>query len=290
MSINPTPSGHDTVMLNGEALPAAEAKIPALSDGLLFGAGVFTTLRVHAGKLMFWEEHWTRLTHSAAELGLTINENEKAAKLRARLLVLTNGVREGVLKIAAFAGPDGPMELIQTRSLPYSDADYARGFRLKSFRSEGPAGGVLGRHKTLNYYAHLRAKRAAVAEGFDEAVWMHADGRLLEGATTNVFVVHNSIVCTPPLNEGILPGIARHILVSLPGQEQLIREVPISAEFLLESEEVFITNSILGVMPVSAIDGQTFDLNANPVTRAIKMAYRHAEAQALNQPDQDSLD
>ena len=256
----------------------------------MFGAGLFTTLRVHGGKLMFWDQHWARLTHSAAELGLPVGQNEKAAKLRARLLLLTNGVQEGVLKLTVMSGPDGgPIELLQTRPLPYSDADYARGFRLKSFRCEGPAGGILGRHKTLNYFAHLRAKRAARAEGFDEALWMHTDGRLLEGATTNVFVVHDSVVCTPPLAEGILPGIARKLITAIPSAEKLVREVPISAEFLLESEEVFITNSILGVMPVAAIDGHTFDLTANPVTRAVKLAYRQLEEQELAKAGQDAL-
>jgi branched-subunit amino acid aminotransferase/4-amino-4-deoxychorismate lyase len=130
-----------------------------------------------------------------------------------------------------------------------------------------PAGtrGPLAAHKTLNYFENIAAKRRAVAAGFDEPVFVDSAGRLLEGATTNIFSVTGDCVLTPPTDGRILPGVTRRRVLRHLGARA--REEPLSLQQLVEADEVFVTNALLGVMPVARVDDRVYTLIKNLVTR-----------------------
>ena len=268
---------HAQVGLNGALVEAAAARISPLSDGFQYGQGLFETVKLLGGRPVFMAEHVERLRQGAADLGLSIADGLAA---RCDSVVRANGAEDGVLKIVVFQDEGGPGELILTRDHPYPAEAFERGFGLMTI-ADGQRAGRLPSLKTLNYLKNLAGRRAARAEGFDEALFVGPDGSILEGAVTNVCVVAGEWVLTPPLDAGILPGIARSRVLRLPPAGR-IREHAVAASLLYAADEIFVTNSLLGVMPVSRIDRHDFPIDDNPVTRGLQEAFRKAELESLN--------
>lgn len=279
--MNPPPSVSKVslqVSLNAELVPAASARVSPLSDGFMYGYGVFETIKVIRGRPAFFREHVARLNRGAVELGLP---ETVQALLRERVdaLIAANHLGHGVLKIVIFQDENAAGELLTTREGLYPADTYARGFRLKSVPVAG-RDSRLTALKSMNYLANLRAKREATVAGFDEPLFVDAAGFALEGATTNVFAVSGRRVLTPALARGLLPGIARASVLALAGAHT-IAEADLSLEQLLRADEVFVTNSLLGVMPVSAIDAKIYDVTRNPITRDVQAAFAESEHASL---------
>lgn len=269
---------HANVVLNGRVVPADDARISPLGDGFMYGLGLFETIKVLAGRPAFFAEHLERLRHGAAELGLALTISNAELRSRCQRCIAANDLVDGTLKLVVYQDADTAAQLIVSRPAAYPAEAYTRGFRLKTMPDAG-RDQRLARLKTLNYLKNIRAKRAAEAAGFDEALFIDADGTLLEGAITNVFVVKDGIVHTPSLAHAILPGIARAaVLRLLPGEAA--RETALSAAHLFAADEVFVTNSLLGVMPVAGVDDRRYDLARNPVTRTVAEKFRELEAQS----------
>ncbi|HXA79961.1 MAG TPA: aminotransferase class IV [Opitutaceae bacterium] len=265
------------VILNGRLLDAGEARISPLGDGFMFGLGLFETIKVLNGRPVFFSDHFERLRRSAGELSLPFTATADELRTRCEQCVSANGLGEGSLKIVVFQDMDGPGELIATREKSYLPEHYERGFALKTFPAGQREGKLFGL-KTVNYLGNLQAKQAAVAAGCDEALFIDSAGQILEGSTSNVFVVKGGEVLTPPLDGRILPGIARSRVLQLLKNG---RECAVPSQSLSDADEVFVTNALLGVMPVSAVDQQRYDLNHNPVTKALMEAYRRLQLQSV---------
>jgi len=273
------PGSHRHVGLNGAVVDAAAARISPLGEGFLYGRGLFETIKVTGGRAAFFSDHAERLARGAAELGLAWRTPEKLLRERSAEVIAANGLTAGALKIVVFEDEAGPGELILTRENAYPPELYARGFALKAV-DDGQRAGRLPGLKTLNYLRNLCARRAVQAAEFDEVLFVGADGSVLEGAGTNVFVVAGEQVLTPPADGGILPGIARSWVLRLLPPDR-IREQPIAAPLLYAADEIFVTNSLLGVMPVSRVDEHSFDVGRNSVTRSLMETFRRAEADSV---------
>lgn len=261
------------VLLNGELLPASQAKVSALSDGFLFGHGVFETVRTHQGRPLLFAAHHARLAASCATLGL--DAPAPAAELADRVTRLLASVRmpAAAVKIVRYRELARTAELITARTLPYSAPDYLRGFRVQTFRQGGREGRLTG-NKSLNYLENLLARQTAKAAGHDEALFVTPAGLVLEGSASSLFIVKDGHAHTPPLSLGILPGIARARVLRLIGPERA-HETPVTLADLLAADEVFLTNSLMGVMPVSTLDAHKFRAHS-PETSAVRHLFTNA--------------
>lgn len=261
------------ILLNGQLLEEADAAVSPLGDGFQLGTGVFTTMRVRDGRVEFLLEHAERLSTDARATGLAPGSDLAVLKERCAACLAANDIVDGGLKVVWFAERGGETgELITPRLNNYGPAATARGFSLMTMRCGTRESRELSRHKTLNYLEHAQAKRAAVAAGFDETLWVDDSGRVLEGATTNVFAVFRDEVVTPDIGAGLLPGVARRIVLAM-HVSRPVKTAVLSERRLAEAEEIFVTNSLMGVMPVRAIDGRSYELTCNPVTREIVAAW-----------------
>jgi branched-subunit amino acid aminotransferase/4-amino-4-deoxychorismate lyase len=265
------------VILNGRLLDAGEARVSPLGDGFMFGLGLFETIKVLCGRPVFFSDHFGRLRRSADELGLPLVASADELRARCERCLSANGLDEGSLKVVVFQDTDGPGELIVTREKTYFPEHYERGFALKTFSGGQRAGKLFGL-KTVNYLGNLQAKQAAKAAGCDEALFIDFAGLILEGATSNVFVVKGGEVLTPPLDGRILPGVARSRVLQLLKNG---REGAIPSGLFPDADEVFVTNALLGVMPVAAVDQQRYDLNHNPITKSLMETYRKLQLQSV---------
>jgi branched-subunit amino acid aminotransferase/4-amino-4-deoxychorismate lyase len=273
-------SSPSQVLLDNALLPAASATVPATSEGFLYGHGVFETLKVLDGRPAWTAQHHARLSASAHTLDLAYTVDLPSFRERLQRVITANAMTHGSAKVVLFNNGDTTGELITTKPNPYPAEAYARGFGLKTVFT-GERTGVLTAYKTLNYLANIRAKRAALAAGFDEALFITPAGIVIEGATTNIFAVRDGLVFTPPLASGPLPGIARAEVLALLGPARF-RETLLTTSDLHHASELFVTNALLGIMPVSRLDDRAFNLDHAPVTHSLLSAYRLRETVSLS--------
>jgi branched-subunit amino acid aminotransferase/4-amino-4-deoxychorismate lyase len=264
------------ILLNGKRVDEATAAISPLTPGFQFGVGAFTTMRVRGGRVEFLELHRERLTADAGWLGLAPVANGDTLRARCEVCIEANGIADGGLKIIWFADEGGRTSEIICPRAPTHRAEISRtGMRLKVLSCGSRATSDLARHKTLNYLEHLRGKRAAAAAGFDDGFWVTDAGVVLEGTTCSLFAVVDGRIVTPALRDGVLPGVARRVVMSLGGLIPVSEEA-LTLEKLKLAEEVFATNALLGVVPVGCIDAQAFPITTDGVTRSVQTAFERA--------------
>ena len=272
------------ILLNGELMAESAAVILPLSDGFMTGRGVFTTLRVRAGRAEFFAEHAGRLMRDAQAIGLGEARLSGTLRERCERCLAANEPALNGVTIVWFADVGGGVgELIVPRPHAYGPAMMERGVSLMTVSGGAGAARELSRHKTLNYLAHARAKRGAMDAGFDEALWVAESGEVLEGATTNVFAVIAGEVLTPPVAAGILPGIVRGVVLRLRASLG-VREGVLTCEGLAAADEVFVTNSLMGVVPVNRWDERRYDVTAGGVTRELAGAFEREACSVSSQP------
>lgn len=230
-----------------------------LDEGYQFGLGVFETISVEKGRPLFLSQHLERLYHSLKELGIQGGVTEEEVM---KYLSSKTGERYA-LKIMV----SEKNCIFTTRSNPYTPEKIAKGFQLaysKVYRNETSP---LVCHKTMNYGDCILEKRRSASLGADELILKNSRGEICEGTTTNVFFVRDGQIYTPGVSCGLLPGVLRRfIMESFPVSECILKE-----EDVLQMEECFVTNSLMGVMPVTRLEEKTF--SPGRVTRICLEAY-----------------
>lgn len=266
----------------GRVTAADEARVAATDRGLLYGDGVFETLRAYGGEPFRLAAHVKRLLAGAAALRITppcgpdelaeaVRETLRAGDLREAYLriTLTRGVGGAPGELTA-SGP--PTLLIHARPYAGYPAElYERGMRAMFARARRNETSPLARIKSLNYLDNCLARAQAADEGLDEAVMLNTRGRVAEATAANLFIVRAGRVVTPPVSDGILPGITREVVIEL---------VPVAQESFgpvefWSAQEAFLTNSLMEIMPLVALRArQIGDGRPGPVTRDLHDRYR----------------
>jgi len=247
--------------INGRIVRGAEAVLSIFDRGARDGEGLFETLRVQRAEPLHWELHMERLVLSAAELGFPVPEAPERLREGLAELLKAEGLDDAVARITVTRGVPGGRP---TRTGAWIDVERHGARRWKGIGRGGARvifskrpfhPGALGRYKTTSRLAFSLAREEARAAGADETVLCREDGEALEGATSNLFVVADGEIRTPPLACGILPGIVRAWVLStscLLGLEA--READIARASLADAREIFLTNSVQGVVPVATVD------------------------------------
>lgn len=247
------------ICLNGEFIPAGEAAVSAVDQGVLYGAGLFETIRVAGKKPLLMDRHLGRLFASAGELGLEIPFSQDQIGDMACRTAEKNGLDSGGLRLTLTAGGafSKPALFITARTLRYCHDHYRNGMRAEFATIKRNQYSPLTRHKTLNYYENILARREALAAGWDEAIFLNTSGHLVEGTVSNIFLVHRGKVVTPNPESGLLPGITRQRVIEVCSFIQVpVEERIVAPSELFRAEECFITNSLMGVMPLVGVGGK----------------------------------
>lgn len=219
-------------------------------EGYYFGFGAFETVAVEAGRPVLLKEHYARLLRAMAFFHIKISMDELEEKVGNALAAPEMKIGRRVLKIAA----SEKNLLVTARKNAYSERDYERGFKTDFSLVRRNETSPLTYHKTLNYGDCLLEKRLAHSRGIDEPIFLNTKGAVAEGATTNVFFVKDHKIYTPPVSSGILPGIMRAYIC----ESNQVQEMELYPQELTQFEEMFLTNSLLGVMPVASLGGHRF--------------------------------
>ena len=272
----------------GEAIvPAHEARVPILDHGFLFGDSVYEVVRTANGRPFMLQEHLDRLRRSAALIYLEVPWSDEEIGKRLRALGDALRFADCYFRIIATRGP-GPISLLPNGCerpglyligadlLRYPKRMYDEGCRVavvRRLRNDPRA--LDPRAKTGNYLNNMLGLIEARRAGADDALFLNAEGHLTEATTSNAWVVENGRVLTPPLAEGLLQGITREwMLARLPAAGIPVEEAVIDLDRLLRADEVFLSGTVKGIMPVTPIDGQAVgDGRPGPIARRAMELY-----------------
>ena len=270
------------VWLNGAIVPESVACVSVRDHGLLVGDGVFESVRITAGQAFAVGRHLARLARSAAALGLELPGTGELREAVGAVLAAT-GIVEGRLRITATSGrggfssarPSGPATVVVAaeESPPWSP--HVAVITVPWPRNErGAVAGV----KTISYAENVRALQRAHAAGAGEAIFANTRGELCEGTGTNVFLVLEGRLLTPPLSAGCLAGVTRDLALEITDATE--QTVPLAA--LAEAQEAFLTSTTRNVHPISAVDGAPLPACPGPATSGAQQAFADLMAETLD--------
>ncbi len=259
------------VWMNGSMLGAEAAMVPATDHGLLLGDGCFETIAVRGGTPRFLDRHLRRLRHALSVLQIAETPTDAELQRVIAELIDAHATDDARVRITVTPGPGDsprhrgstPLCMISITALPPAplSARLTLSDRVRNERS--PITGI----KSTSWSENAALLRAASATGFDNALVCDSTGRLSECATASVFLVVDGEILTPSLDSGCLPGIMREVLLDT----GLATESDLRPEDLDRADEVFITSSTTGVLPVTAVDQRQFPIDGPHTARAVSV-------------------
>jgi len=276
----------EVIALNGVLMRRGEAGVDPRDRGLMLGDGLFETLPVYAGRPFRLDDHLDRMRAGAAVLAMpfTVQVETVMATLRAVLDANGRAAQDAAIRITLTrgAGPRGllppanPRPLLMIAASPLAPApDRPLAARIVSIRrNEGSPSAQL---KTLGYLDNVLALAEAAALGADEAILCNNHGNVACASRANLFLVRGGALMTPLLADGVLPGITRRIVIELARAFAIdVVERSIAPEALMQGDGVFMTNSLLGIVPLAAINDRA--IAASPLIKRLTDAYRRLMA------------
>jgi branched-chain amino acid aminotransferase len=242
------------IYLNGETIDANEARIDPMDRGFLLGDGLFETFRVKAGKAQRIDSHLSRLARGCNIIKMPYpNEIEPAiAEIISVNKIVNGSVR---LTLTRGLGPRGvlpPPNMQPTVMISATEIDMLSQEPIKAIIAESTRRNEfspLSQCKCLNYLDNIIGRQEAEAQGADEALLRNTVGNLAEATASNLFLVIEDRLLTPPVSDGALSGVVREEILE-DAEEKTIEPQDIS-----KASEAFLTNS-LGVRPLISVDGQ----------------------------------
>jgi branched-chain amino acid aminotransferase len=257
------------VWIDGRVVEASEARIPVTDHGLLYGDGLFEGMRVYGGRVFRLDDHLARFATGAKVLALELPGG--IARVREIVLetVRAHGAAEAYIRLLATRG-EGALGVDPTtcpaprilclvgQVALYPEEKLRRGIDLVTASLRRPPPDVLDpRVKSLNYLNNVLAKLEARQRGADEALILNLAGNIAEASVANVFAVRGGELRTPPATDGALEGITRQTVLELAGTLGIpAREQTLGRFDLFAAEEVFLTGTGAGIVPVRSLDAR----------------------------------
>jgi len=266
---------NDSILwLNGKLVRAREARVSPFDHGLLVGDGAFETLRVYGGVPFAWSRHYERLSRSARGLGLAV---PAANELRAAVdaVLAANDLTEARVRLTLTGGPsppgseraDVPPTVLVIAGPPTPFPATVDVVTVPWTRNE--RGAVTGL-KTTSYAENVRALAYAQERDAGEAIFLNTRGELCEATGSNLFVVGEGVLRTPPAGAGCLLGVTRALVLELCAGHGIPAEVTdLAPPSLSDADEAFVTSSTREVQPISSADGRALPAAPGPTTEKI---------------------
>ena len=274
------------VQLNNQIVPEAKAVVSVFDRGFLYGDGVFETMRAYRRQVFRLDDHLRRLVGSATAIRLRLPRSASQIREDITQLLEKNHLADAVVRLAVSrgrgrrgpgtAGADSPTYVLSTEPLPDSLAErQTHGLRLGLSSVRRVAPDALPAHaKHANYLNAILAHEEAASAGADEALMLTTSAHIAECATANIFFVRGTRLCTPSLATGALCGITRAVVLDVARVAGLeTEEALFTMHTQRDANEVFVTNSVLGLCPVRSVDARTYPA-PGPVTQQLLDLYR----------------
>ena len=272
------------VYLNGEILPLSRARISPMDRGFLYGDGLFETVRTFGGRAYRLREHLDRLSRSGERIRLDARLDEEDVARMLADLRRRNRLDEMYVRITVTRGPhQGSLSLDSTERTVFvfvrplhalPNETYARGVPVRVTPMTSGIGHRPLPVKGIGYMTNLVALDEARSQGAHEVLFTTGRDDLVEGAVSNVFFARDGVLATPPLAEGVLPGVTRQVVIALAGRAGIpVEERSINLDDVPTCSGCFLTNSLVGVLPVSHVGEVTVPVETCDVTATMRRLY-----------------
>lgn len=229
-------------------------------SGLAFGQGAFETILVKKNCVML-DEHIFRINNTLKYL----NINKVVDKNQILKTIKDNDIKECIVKLICTQNNI----FLTTRSNNYTDEIYNNGFKITLSNVRRNETSQIVKHKTLNYFENILEREKAVEKGFDEVIFINSKGYLAEGSVSNLFFVVDNKIYTPNLECGLLDGTIRKWIIN----NYDVIEGQFNLDFFKNAEEIFLTNSIMGIMHVRQFDNMCY--NSRKISESILKEFRN---------------
>ena len=258
-----------TIYIDGQMLPASQAKVSVFDHGLLYGDGIFEGIRFYNGRVFRLEQHIRRLYDCARAILLKIPLTPEEMIAATCATVQANGLRDGYIRLVITRGV-GPMGLspfkcptpsviiIADAISLYSEESYRTGLTMATVATRRPSHDILSPQvKSLNYLNNIMAKVEALQAGAEEGLMLNDVGLVAECTGDNIFIVRDGAISTPPLTAGALDGITRGTVFDIAQELGIpIRERDFSRHDVFIADECFLTGTAAEVIAAVKLDGR----------------------------------
>ncbi len=273
----------EKVFLNSKLVDIDKARISVTDSGFLYGAGLFETMRSYNGVVFALKDHLDRLFFSARTLSIHLAYDRKYITDIIYKVLQANKLTDARLRLTLTNGPMSQSDeqrketlLITAAKLqPYPAEYYKKGVLIVLCPFRQNAGEPTCGHKTTSYFSRMIALNRAHQKRAAEALWFTTDNRLAEGCISNVFLVKDSVLHTPPIETPVLAGIARKTVcqIALKNSIKLV-EKELYIDDVLAADEIFLTNVIMQIMPVTIVEKHTVsDGKVGTMTREMQKSF-----------------
>jgi branched-chain amino acid aminotransferase len=279
------------VNVNGAIRDQEHAVVSALDHGFLYGEGVYETMRTYNGEPFLFDRHMRRMRNSAGMLALPVplTDDQLYARCRETMeaaglggsreaylrILITRGAGELSYDLAVCAEPT-TVVIAKPQVDPRPEV-YVRGVTVSLVSTvRNHPGSVSPLIKSNNLLNNSLAMQEALRRGTYEGLMRNYRGELAECTQSNIFVVKNGVVSTPPLDAGLLPGITREFLFEVgKGVGIPVRESVLHDEDIFKADEAFLTSTTRELVPIVRVDEATIGNGTpGPVTLALHAAFR----------------
>jgi branched-chain amino acid aminotransferase len=281
--------------LDGSILPEAEARIPVLDRGFLFGDSVYEVLRTVGDVPFAWPEHYERLCASAAAIRLELDLSEAAVARRVAATLAARDHGDSYVRLIVTRGtgtapnigldyaPGPPCWIVLVRPVPQISGKPAKVAIVDRLRNDRRA--LDPATKSGNYLNNVLALAEARAQGATDCLMANAAGNITEGATSNFFALLDGTWCTPPLGAGILAGVTRRLLLELlPRLGERVAERDLAPRDVRGAAELFMSATLRDISPVTHVDGAPISGGAaGPHTARLVTTFQQHRAALLRE-------
>jgi branched-subunit amino acid aminotransferase/4-amino-4-deoxychorismate lyase len=272
---------HPLIFHNDRIVDVVESKIAPTVAGLLYGWGVFTTLRIYNRRPFAFDLHWKRLLLHAKKTRVSVPLDVKQASRALDKLIAANSVVQGRARLTLLKGDAGPWQVDTGRGsefLIFTAAEVPRAraelaLTLSPYRVLSTS--LLAGVKQTALLENLFALDEARARDFNEAVLLNERGEIVSATAANIFWVQGDEVFTPSLSTGCVAGITRHLIHEIAVRWKLhVVEGGFPVRRLLDAREVFLTSTAREVAIVSSYDAKQYANRQARITKLISREFQ----------------
>jgi len=264
-----------SIFLDGQMIKARAELIDSLVPGVVQGKGVFETMRVFNGKIFSLDKHFDRLFRGLRLLKIRSSYSKKQLKAYLDQTIKANLLKEARIRLAVWREKRQLRIAVVSRDIRsvwvQKDQKGIRAFVSNVIRKKTQFSNI----KSMDYLCFRQAFHEAKKQGYDEAILLNNRQEVVEGSRTNIFYIRKGNLYTPSVKCGCLNGITRQIVIQLARKLKVPTQAfAANIRVLLRSDEAFVTNSLIGVVPLVTVGNQMIGQGkAGPLTKKFMDAY-----------------
>ncbi|MBI3266314.1 MAG: aminotransferase class IV [Chlamydiae bacterium] len=269
------------ICFNGSFFKENEAHPLMLDRGLYFGDGVFESMRACQGKILGRMDHIHRLFEGMKVLQIQPSWTPEEIEKWINQIIEKSGLEDCYLRLTITRGkwmgsippmvPTPPQFILTCRRfLPFREELYEKGYQTLTLSTRRNETSPLSQIKSLNYLDNILGRMTALEKGYDEGIFLNTQGFLTEGTASNLFLIKGNLLLTPRVEDGILPGVTRKIILEKVRTFGLeVKLTALNSEEILTADEAFLTNSLMGIVPWVGTKGDENHPCSRPIYGAV---------------------